>query len=306
MASPRASSFGQEGHQLTSSRLLCCNSPRTSSASSTATSSRLSTPTATARGSSARHSRRRARHERFVLSLPLSFSLTDLVLPSPESPASLLQDPQAPPPFSFDNLPYYDTSTFSTSNEFGSEAANLEYAILSSMLNGNGFAVDGYGGGGGHDPRLTGSGSGEAMLMNSPLGGGGAGLGGGAAQGGSNGQQFLSSFRPGASTATSPAQGAFNMSPPRLDAVQSLFEGGKEGENGASGYGVQSSAGGVGGGAGDLFGAESFGGTASGSQPAQLAVNGGQMTGEEAYRSVTKPYPYAQSYHYLVKHLKER
>lgn len=95
------------------------------------------------------------------------------------------------------------------------------------------------------------------------------------------------------------------MSPPRLDAVQSLFPssteggvvGGKEGDNG--GYGAQ-------GGGGDLFGAESFGGTASGSQPAQLAVNGGQMTGEEAYRSVTKPYPYAQSYHYLVKHLKER
>jgi hypothetical protein len=30
------------------------------------------------------------------------------------------------------------------------------------------------------------------------------------------------------------------------------------------------------------------------------------LTAEEAYRSVTKPYPYAQSYHYLVKHLKER
>ncbi|GAA5856700.1 hypothetical protein JCM9279_000307 [Rhodotorula babjevae] len=33
---------------------------------------------------------------------------------------------------------------------------------------------------------------------------------------------------------------------------------------------------------------------------------GGLMTAEEAYRSVTKPYPYAQSYHFLVKHLKER
>lgn len=33
---------------------------------------------------------------------------------------------------------------------------------------------------------------------------------------------------------------------------------------------------------------------------------GGLMTAEEAYRSVTKPYPYAQSYHFLVKHLKQR
>ncbi|GAA5827067.1 hypothetical protein JCM3770_004535, partial [Rhodotorula araucariae] len=33
---------------------------------------------------------------------------------------------------------------------------------------------------------------------------------------------------------------------------------------------------------------------------------GGLMTAEEAYRSVTRPYPYAQSYHFLVKHLKER
>ncbi|KAJ8293550.1 Phenylalanine--tRNA ligase, mitochondrial [Rhodotorula toruloides] len=32
----------------------------------------------------------------------------------------------------------------------------------------------------------------------------------------------------------------------------------------------------------------------------------GVLTAEEAYRSVTKPYPYAQSYHFLVKHLKER
>ncbi|ORY89826.1 hypothetical protein BCR35DRAFT_261935 [Leucosporidium creatinivorum] len=245
------------------------------------------------------------------LTLPLP---SNPLSPRTESPTSLLQDTTQPAPFTFDNLPYYDTSTFSATNEFGSEAANLEYAILSSMLNGNGFAVDTYSTNS-TDPRLNGAGNGNTMLINSPLGGGGEGGGGlnlgGGGQGGSNGQQFLSSFRPGASTATSPAQGAFNMSPPRLDAVQSLFPvseggGGKEGENGSSGYGgggVQGSSAGAG---GDLFGAESFGGTASGSQPAQSAVNGGQMTGEEAYRSVTKPYPYAQSYHYLVKHLKER
>ncbi|POY75679.1 hypothetical protein BMF94_1302 [Rhodotorula taiwanensis] len=32
----------------------------------------------------------------------------------------------------------------------------------------------------------------------------------------------------------------------------------------------------------------------------------GALTAEEVYRNVTKPYPYAQSYHFLVKHLKAR
>lgn len=38
----------------------------------------------------------------------------------------------------------------------------------------------------------------------------------------------------------------------------------------------------------------------------EVGGGGGVMTAEEAYRNVTKPYPYAQSYHYLVRHLKER
>ncbi|GAA5987829.1 hypothetical protein JCM10908_007232 [Rhodotorula pacifica] len=36
------------------------------------------------------------------------------------------------------------------------------------------------------------------------------------------------------------------------------------------------------------------------------AGGSGALTAEEVYRNVTRPYPYAQSYHYLVKHLKER
>lgn len=45
-----------------------------------------------------------------------------------------------------------------------------------------------------------------------------------------------------------------------------------------------------------------FGPAQAGAKPPQSSV----LTAEEAYRSVTKPYPYAQSYHFLVKHLKER
>ncbi|BGP16823.1 Transcriptional regulator of nonfermentable carbon utilization [Rhodosporidiobolus nylandii] len=133
---------------------------------------------------------------------------------------------------------------------FGSEAANLEYAILSSMLNGNGFALnDSISGGVAGLPALNGSGGaglksgleGDPMLLDPS-----SGTSGGATASGS-----------GASTAagTRPAQGReYSASPPE-----------------AGGSGVA-----------------------------------GLMTAEEAYRSVTKPYPYAQSYHYLVKHLKER
>ncbi|GAA5876072.1 hypothetical protein JCM3774_004496 [Rhodotorula dairenensis] len=58
-----------------------------------------------------------------------------------------------------------------------------------------------------------------------------------------------------------------------------------------------------------LFGAppaESNGPTANSSSSAKKAGGSGALTAEEVYRNVTKPYPYAQSYHYLVKHLKER
>ncbi|BGP25222.1 Transcriptional regulator of nonfermentable carbon utilization [Rhodotorula toruloides] len=49
-----------------------------------------------------------------------------------------------------------------------------------------------------------------------------------------------------------------------------------------------------------------FGDATDGAYGNTKAQQPGALTGEEAYRSVTKPYPYAQSYHFLVKHLKER
>lgn len=209
----------------------------------------------------------------------------------------MLQE-QQPQPFSFDSMPYFD-STFNA-NEFGSEAANLEYAILSSMLNGNGFAIDNYGSNQSSDPRLTGAGNGDTMLINSPLDLGGSGAGPSTLNGNNS---YLNNFRPAASTTTSP-NNTFVMSP-RLDTVQNLFpQDGAKGDDGTPNYGGQGSS-------GDMFGASSgdqYGSAAAAPAPAPQATpsNGGAMTAEEAYRSVTKPYPYAQSYHYLVKHLKER
>lgn len=57
-----------------------------------------------------------------------------------------------------------------------------------------------------------------------------------------------------------------------------------------------------------LFGgppAEANGPTAN-SSSSKKSNGSAALTAEEVYRNVTKPYPYAQSYHYLVKHLKER
>ncbi|KAI5476983.1 transcription factor, partial [Pseudohyphozyma bogoriensis] len=85
-------------------------------------------------------------------------SLSSL-LPSQNPPTS--QPDPSPQPFNFDSMPYYD-NTFS--NEFGSEAANLEYAILSSMLNGNGFSLDTYG-------NSTSTGEQPGSRVMSPLGG---------------------------------------------------------------------------------------------------------------------------------------
>lgn len=47
-------------------------------------------------------------------------------------------------------------------------------------------------------------------------------------------------------------------------------------------------------------------GPAADSSSSKRPGGSGALTAEEVYRNVTKPYPYAQSYHYLVKHLKER
>ncbi|GAA5925306.1 hypothetical protein JCM1841_001928 [Sporobolomyces salmonicolor] len=193
--------------------------------------------------------------------------------------------------------PYYDPSSFlnfsaPTPNaveqtHFGSEAANLEYAILSSMLNGNGFALDahtpnlsgGIGGGGAtpggatgagsFDPRFAQNGGGEEML----LGGGGAGgeQSNGNGAGRSGGFGFGGAAEGGAGAGPDPFSSPANGTQPR--------------DFGSGGAGLS----------------ESTAATRGGGSGVP-----GLMTAEEAYRAVTKPYPYAQSYHYLVKHLKER
>lgn len=230
-------------------------------------------------------------------------------------------------PFNFDTL-YYDTNSFA--NEFGSEAANLEYAILSSMLNGNGFSDQTY-----HHPapeahhaedaRLSGGANGSTMLINSPLGGT-LGLGGmdrvPVVSAGHTPSYGASIFGGGGgrgtgSSATSPAGGmSFGsiMSPPRMqDTVQDLFPsipgipGLKPDLSTMRSTSDSHSPSG--------FGGEGAAGSGSGNLSFQLeerayegrtAQSTKMLTAEEAYRAVTKPYPYAQSYHYLVRHLKER
>ncbi|GAA5839155.1 hypothetical protein JCM11251_003691 [Rhodosporidiobolus azoricus] len=151
------------------------------------------------------------------------------------------------------------TSALDTTS-FGSEAANLEYAILSSMLNGNGFALD--------TPLAGPSTSTPNGLVAMSGGVGSGGLGGGPAM-----------------------KNGVDSDPMLLDPTSGATPSNANG-NGAP------AAGGGGGGFGDSPAAASATGSQSGVA--------GLLTAEEAYRSVTKPYPYAQSYHYLVKHLKER
>jgi hypothetical protein len=269
-------------------------------------------------------------------------------LESEDSPDHLpLADNQSQP-FVFDTLPYYDTSAFS--NEFGSEAANLEYAILSSMLNGNGFSVDNNYNGMDQqqqDPRLTVSANGSTMLINSPLastltlGGGGptpvaSGVGSGYGP-----SPSMFDRRLGESDMTSPATG-FAMSPPRLqDTAQDLFPVSHSSSGlkpdlssmrstSGEGFGMSSSSTKITG-AASMSGKinyndtkpqsqdqlqqpmGNYGSTSGTDQSTQQQQQNSRpvqparaLTGEEAYRNVTKPYPYAQSYHYLVGHLKER
>ncbi|GAA5872939.1 hypothetical protein JCM16303_006885 [Sporobolomyces ruberrimus] len=184
---------------------------------------------------------------------------------------------------------FYDTSSFlnfgSTSansggvidhTQFGSEAANLEYAILSSMLNGNGFALDA------HTPNLS--------------GGIGASLG--------------NSFDPRFATSQNGRMAGVNGDDMQLGGIRD----GTNGNEGTAGGGETAQGGGF-----DNFGPEKgdtemFSATGEGNQHSAAAQKAatigsgvpGLMTAEEALRSVTKPYPYAQSYHFLVKHLKTR
>ncbi|KAL8280871.1 hypothetical protein RQP46_006875 [Phenoliferia psychrophenolica] len=232
-------------------------------------------------------------------------------------------------PFSFDAMPYYDNNSFA--NEFGSEAANLEYAILSNMLNNNGFQLDAASYGlPNDDPRLNGGGNGASTMlgMGSPLPGDTLGLQGmdrvpvastsasvGSGGAGSNAlanytSGLFDSKRPGGadSTATSPVQGPISyggnvMSPPRLqDTARNLFPATLKPDLSSlrSTSEVSAHADHNGGASGS--GANNAGESTSGLESQATKI----MTAEEVYRSVTKPYPYAQSYHYLVRHLKKR
>ncbi|SCV70082.1 BQ2448_1476 [Microbotryum intermedium] len=280
-----------------------------------------------------------------------------------ETPQAHTQPEPPQPTLSFDPLPFYDTSAFA--NEFGSEAANLEYAILSTMLNGNGFSIDatnfnpgasnaggpggnGGGGGGGQGTRGQdvvgggGGGGGQSILMQSPLDQGVRDV-----SPGTNGQaststnvgavppisSFFGGYRSepssGAQHSTSPTMNHNVMSPPRLqDTARDLFPSvGAEVERRTSSSN-EVNTGGFGSGnllfanegvvneqnttttttttttrGGPIASTSTAPGDAGG-PPRRPSVM--TMTGEQAYRAVTKPYPYAQSYHYLVKHLKHR
>ncbi|GAA5929257.1 uncharacterized protein JCM15063_004100 [Sporobolomyces koalae] len=175
---------------------------------------------------------------------------------------------------------FYDPNSFldfaaSTSGidhtQFGSEAANLEYAILSSMLNGNGFALDA------HAPNL------------------GGGIGGGMtnnfdarfAQNGRLGGEDL--LLGGASRAEPTTEGAKAETEPQSNG----------GEFGGFEQDKQDT---------EMFAETAGPSVVEASRPQPVIGSGvpGLMTAEESLRSVTKPYPYAQSYHFLVKHLKTR
>lgn len=260
-------------------------------------------------------------------------------------------------PFSLDSLPYYDTQSFS-SHEFGSEAANLEYAILSSMLNGNGFAVEPYnsmsnmGTGAevnGQDSRLNGSANPSTMLgLESPmpkplpLEGMGAIASGSTSNNYSgllaNASNYTSLFDRGTgSSATSPAGGMHfggGMSPRLMDSAMSglgdLMK--PAGNSLLNGVGSSISNSNLMNGIGNETISSTGTGINAGNPSAFLldqptvplanpnvpppvankeytgrtAQSTKTLTAEEAYRTVTKPYAYAQSYHYLVRHLKER
>ncbi|KDE03883.1 hypothetical protein, variant [Microbotryum lychnidis-dioicae p1A1 Lamole] len=277
-----------------------------------------------------------------------------------DSPEMLMRgtsqaQPDPPQPtLSFDPLPFYDASAFA--NEFGSEAANLEYAILSTMLNGNGFSIDGSnfnpgaadaggsGGGGevqgmrGQDGSVSGA---QSILLQSPLDqsvhGAPPGTNGQASTSMNIGEETpVTSFFGGYRTDTtggpqhlaSPTMNPNVMSPPRLqDTARDLFPSvGVEVERRTSSSNDVNTSGFGGGNL--LFASQGVVSEPNTTAAASTTTSGGPtastsaapvdaggpsarpsvmtMTGEQAYRAVTKPYPYAQSYHYLVKHLKHR
>ena len=211
-------------------------------------------------------------------------------------------------------MPFYDSNAFA--NEFGSEAANLEYAILSSMLNGNGFAVNGndqYGGGG--PTGFSNTENGNAIMMHSP---GGRNLidtngrtegavqdptlgAAGAIASTSRGGYTNSIFDRAALRSPPPTAYGQVLSPPRLQDAASadLFQAVSAGLKASSTpFAPQN---------GPTLGSPAIAPPeVPAAYPGRTAQSVKPLTSEEAYRTVTKPYPYAQSYHYLVQHLKER
>ncbi|GAA6018087.1 hypothetical protein JCM11491_003313 [Sporobolomyces phaffii] len=198
---------------------------------------------------------------------------------------------------------FYDTNSFlnfgsSTvgggidHTQFGSEAANLEYAILSSMLNGNGFALDA------HTPNLSG--------------------GIGASMGNNFDPRFHHQNGTNARAGGAAGGGGHDM---LLGGNRTVENGNKDpGRAGAEGVGDSSGQHETGTGFGEfghekqdteMFPATDGAPQAHAAEADKVAAPVGSgvpglMTAEEALRNVTKPYPYAQSYHFLVKHLKTR
>lgn len=201
-------------------------------------------------------------------------------------------------------MPYYDTNTFA--NAFGSEAANLEYAVLSSMLNGNGFSdpIDTYAN---QDMRLNGGADGNSMLMRSPVMAhpvastshmsrevaGGSGDGYASNHTGGNGAIF--EHRP--SRSRSPPHPFNNLLSPRMQDITTSPSHNHFPSNLINDSNTSSALNGP---------TNESNGVPKVEYPGRTAQSTRTLTAEEAYRNVTKPYPYAQSYHYLVRHLRDR
>ena len=139
------------------------------------------------------------------------------------------------------------------------------------MLNGNGFALDA------HTPNLSGG-----------IGGGGGGFD--PRYGGANGRAPIGEetllgggqgMKEESGATNEGFRGTFGQDGTREQQDTEMFSTNEGGEERSVNRGQ---AGGIAGGSGVP----------------------GLMTAEESLRSVTKPYPYAQSYHFLVKHLKTR
>lgn len=205
-------------------------------------------------------------------------------------------------------MPYYDTNTFA--NEFGSEAANLEYAILSSMLNGNGFSdpIDDYAN---QDMRLNGGADGNSMLMRSPVLAhpnivttsssiaGVPGEGHALNHTNGNGGSTIFELVPSRSPRSPPHTFNAVMSPRLQDTTSPNHDHFPsnlmiENSHNSASFALPNGA------------ATNLEGGNKPEYPGRTAQSTRTLTAEEAYRNVTKPYPYAQSYHYLVRHLRDR